>query len=110
MQKSNMKYMIFSLIGLAYANKITCPVINCDTTIGNFNCFEHSSTTPVESIDTYLCPYDQVCNLEFGKYAWITAKRQLELSSGGSSGGTKSDSQVYKRYTSKACEMSENFN
>lgn len=100
-----MKYTIVSLVGLASADQITCPVINCDTTIGNFNCFQHSSTTPVEQIDTYLCPYDQVCNLEVGKYAWVTAQRQRSVEA-----GTKSASQVYKRYTSKSCEMTENFN
>ena len=44
--------------GFSSTEYISCPVINCDTTIGNFNCFQHSATTPVESIDTYLCPYD----------------------------------------------------
>ena len=55
---------------------VTCPEINCDTTIGNFNCFDHSQSTPVESINTYLCPYDQVCNLEIDKFAWVTSMHQ----------------------------------
>lgn len=70
-----MKNLILTTGLAAAAESISCPVINCDTTIGNFNCFEHSQSTPVESIDTYLCPYDQVCNLEVGKFAWVTSKQ-----------------------------------
>ena len=42
---------------------VTCPVIDCDTTIGEFVCFQHASDVPVTSIQTFFCPNDRVCNL-----------------------------------------------
>ena len=86
-------------------NLISCPSISCDTTIGDFVCYEHSQSTPVEYINTYLCPFDQVCNLEAGKFAWVTAKYQYESYTH----INKQDSQIYNKYTDKTCELTENF-
>ena len=54
-----------------------CPVIDCDTTISDFTCYSHSGGMPVEEIKTFFCPYDQVCNLEDGHFAWVTSKLQV---------------------------------
>lgn len=57
-------------------SKIKCPVINCDTTIGEMICYEHSSDVPVTSINTFFCPEDRVCNLQKDKFSWVTSKLQ----------------------------------
>ena len=85
--------------------KISCPAISCDTTIGDFVCYEHSSSTPVEYINTYLCPFDQVCNLEGSKFAWVTAKYQYDHYVN----TDKQKSQIYNKFTDKNCELTENF-
>lgn len=53
-----------------------CPVINCDTTLGEFTCFQHSGTVPVTEINTFFCPYDKICNLQDDQFAWIMSKMQ----------------------------------
>ena len=58
----------------AHAAPVKCPVIDCDTTISDFTCYSHSGGMPVEEIKTFFCPYDQVCNLEDGRFAWVTSK------------------------------------
>jgi len=55
---------------------VKCPVISCDTTISDYVCYSHSGTTPVETINTFFCPFDQVCNIFEGEYAWVTSKYQ----------------------------------
>ena len=66
---------------VAYVNasdrKIICPAIDCETTISDFICYQHEAATPVTEIRTFGCPYDQVCNLETDKYAWVTSKYQV---------------------------------
>ena len=61
-----------------------------------------------------MCPWDQVCNLEEDKYAWVTAKYQIKdyqkgKDSAGNSLNLKTNSQIYKKYTQKTCEPLENF-
>ena len=53
-----------------------CPIINCDTTLGEFTCYQHSNTVPVTEINTFFCPYDRACDLEENNYAWIASKLQ----------------------------------
>lgn len=55
--------------------KPSCPRINCDTTFGELNCYSHSGDNPVESITTFSCPEDRVCDLAGDKFAWVTSKR-----------------------------------
>ena len=90
----------------SYADKniVQCPVIECDSNISQFTCYSHSGGMPVEQIETFLCPYDQVCNMEDTKFAWVTSRLQVtDLAE------TKSNSQVYKRYADKSCEPIEEF-
>ena len=58
---------------------------------------------PVEEIKTFFCPYDQVCNLEDGHFAWVTSKLQVSTIDK----KDKLQSQVYKKYSEKACEAIE---
>jgi len=60
----------------AAGKTIECPVINCDTTIGEMICYEHSSDIPVTEINTFFCPEDRVCNLQKDKFSWVTSKLQ----------------------------------
>ena len=68
------------LVQSAGTKTIECPVINCDTTIGEMVCYEHSSDVPVSGINTFFCPDDRVCNLQKNKFSWVTSKLQ-DLSS-----------------------------
>ena len=52
-----------------------CPRINCDTTFGEMNCYSHSGDNPVESITTFSCPEDRVCDLVEDKFAWVTSRK-----------------------------------
>jgi predicted transcriptional regulator len=80
---------------------IECPVINCDTTIGEMICYEHSNDVPVSSINTFFCPEDRVCNLQKDKFSWVTSKLQdIDTTK-----QNKQNSQVYKRLTSKGCDL-----
>jgi hypothetical protein len=100
--------------------KIICPAIDCETTISDFICYQHEAATPVTEIKTFSCPFDQVCNLETDKYAWVTSKYQVEdyinfenltpVQYDNKLMDYKKDSQIYKRYTEKSCEPIENFN
>lgn len=60
-----MKLIATLFITQVMAATVSCPAISCDTTISGFTCFEHSDSTPVESISTWLCPDDQTCNVDF---------------------------------------------
>jgi hypothetical protein len=97
--------MLVAPFAAADSNYITCPPINCDTTIGDFVCYEHSQSTPVDYINTYLCPYDQVCNLQEEKFAWVTSIYQAD----DYINENKKKSQIYNKFTEKTCELTENF-
>ena len=63
-------------VAAAGGKTIECPVINCDTTIGEMVCYEHSNDNPVSEINTFFCPEDRVCNLQKDKFSWVTSKLQ----------------------------------
>ena len=68
---------LLNITSVSAAGKtIECPVINCDTTIGEMICYEHSSDIPVSEINTFFCPEDRVCNLQKNKFSWVTSKLQ----------------------------------
>ena len=78
---------------------VKCPVIDCEMSISDFTCYEHSGGMPVETINTFVCPYDQVCNIEANHFAWVTSRLQVQ-----DLDQVKSNSQVYKKYGGKSCE------
>lgn len=95
---------LLSLILLVVAKKsITCPVINCDTTFGLHQCYTHSGDMPVETINTFFCPDDRVCDLEADKFSWVTSKLQdIPLKE-----QSITTSQIYSKYTDKSCKIIE---
>jgi hypothetical protein len=100
-----MSAVVIAFISISSAAKSTgtktieCPVINCDTTIGEMVCYEHSGDSPVTGINTFFCPEDRVCNLQKDKFSWVNSKYQDPTKL------DKANSQLYQRYTGKGCDL-----
>lgn len=76
------------------------------TTISDFTCYEHSSEMPVKEISTFICPDDQTCDVTLDDFAWVTSKAQMDFTLPEQ---TKANSVIYKKVTSKSCEVLEAF-
>ena len=74
--------------------------------MGEKTCYQHSNNIPVTEIHTFFCPSDSICNLEDQKFAWITANKQNL----GIEEKTPDNSQLYKKFTDKECELMEFMN
>ena len=75
---------VVSAVALCQAVKsqtISCPTLNCDSTVTNSACYLHDETQPVEKIYSYSCDTyqlldsgggpQQICDFSLNSSAWF---------------------------------------